>query len=617
MPKEDKNTKIEVDIAGEAISLVLGEKETWQDAVVFITENIAFKVRDLIRTLRKNYWGIFDTPSDPITGKAKTWIPLSEIVADNYVNNTDLDASNMDVTAKKFSAMGLVPLVRAVVKSWMDENIFGECLDETERSISIDGSAVWKTFEGYDKKGKKTMIRKDVDLLNLYFDPSAKNLQEAYRVTERALLSLSEIESMDGWINTKRLKASYNLHPTSTSLTGISNFGRSGTKARDVWETWGLIPKYLITGKKKDTEEVEGHIVVSGLEGEKGNRAVHLIETNLGYRPYEEGHAKKIRGRWLGRSPVEVVIGLQVWINMVVNIRKTKNIVSQLGLFKIKRGSGVTPSMIRNLAANGAVLVNNMEDIEQWTMQDASQGSYADESQIMNWAEKLTASFPVATGEPQPASTKATDLVIKSRAVNKNFKIYRDQIGYFLRRWMKRHAFPILAKTKLHKGELAEIRGNFEELKEIDGRIVNFLLYKKIEELNKKQVLITPEQVLMARQESLKKLAKMGTARYFNIMKQIDLSQYDVMFTFTNQEVDKQVLVDKLISALQLAPEYQDVLIRKIFDTLGLDTYELEQGIKKSREVAGEVPLAARGQQRPSGEMPRNTVAAHSLANAG
>ena len=575
-----KEEEYDIDIRAKAIALIKEEKETWQDAVVFITKDVAFKMRNLIETLRKNYWGVFETPNDPITGKPKTWIPLSEVVADNYVTNTDIDEDNLDVTAKKGSAYGLASIVRAAVGKWMDENIFGEALDETERSMGIDGSAVWKTYEGYDKQGKKTMIREDVDLLNLYFDPTAKSLQDAYRVTEKALMTPKEISSMDGWYDTDDLKGTVQIQSSTAHSSQVT------TNYRDVWEIWGLIPKYLITGKKKDEEEIEGHIAISGMEGEKDGIKVHLIEENVkDWKPYEEGHTKKVRGRWLARGPVEAVIGLQSWINTIVNIRLNRNQVAQLGLFKIKKNSGISPGMIRNLAANGAVLVRNMDDIEQWQMQEASMGSYTDENSALGWAQKVTSAFPVATGEPSEKGTTATDIVVKSRATNSTFKIYRDQIGYFLIRWLKRHGFPIIAKTSLKKMEIVRLTGSYEEMVEVDSRLVDYLIYKKLEKMNKDRVSITPEQVMAARKEAMVKLQRMGKNRYFTILDKIDLSEYDIRFTFTNQEIDKQNIVNNLVGALKLAPDYQDVIIGKVFDMMGLDTFELENSIKKAREA--------------------------------
>ena len=52
----------------EAVSIVRFEKIKWDESVAFVTEKVAFRIRYLLRQLRKNYWGQFDVPNDPSTG---------------------------------------------------------------------------------------------------------------------------------------------------------------------------------------------------------------------------------------------------------------------------------------------------------------------------------------------------------------------------------------------------------------------------------------------------------------------------------------------------------------------------------------------------------------------
>ncbi len=52
-------------IEKEAVRITGKEKAAWEDATAFVTDRVAFQMRNLIRNLRKNYWGIFDNPIDP------------------------------------------------------------------------------------------------------------------------------------------------------------------------------------------------------------------------------------------------------------------------------------------------------------------------------------------------------------------------------------------------------------------------------------------------------------------------------------------------------------------------------------------------------------------------
>jgi len=98
---------------------------------------------------------------------------------------------------------------------------------------------------------------------------------------------------------------------------------------------------------------------------------------------------------------------LQVYQNMIVNMRIVRSTVTQLGLFKIRKGSGVTPEMMKRLAVNGALPVENMQDVEQFVMQEASSASYKDEEVSQTWAERATGAFETVTGEQLPTTTTA------------------------------------------------------------------------------------------------------------------------------------------------------------------------------------------------------------------
>lgn len=111
-----KKTKYDVDIENEIISTVKKEKTSWDEETVFVTDKVAFLMRNLIKNCRKNYWGIFKNQRDPITGRKKTWVPLTEWLVETTVKNTDMDSKDLNFRAKIFKAIGLTSLVRSIVK---------------------------------------------------------------------------------------------------------------------------------------------------------------------------------------------------------------------------------------------------------------------------------------------------------------------------------------------------------------------------------------------------------------------------------------------------------------------------------------------------------------------
>lgn len=572
----------EVDIGKEAIELVRSEWKAYENALVFVTDKVAFNIRFLIKTLRKNYWGIFDSEKDPVSGQKLTWIPLTEWIVDTFVKNSDRDQKDIRVRAKKMSYVGLSMLIRNLLENWMNVNIFGEEIDETERQLGIDGSQIKKVFKGYDDEtGKPKVIMDDVDILNAYFDFTSKSIDAAPRFTERALKFPESAKEMDGWKNTENLQGTTTLHPTDTNLqAGTAPSSPKGAKMLDFWEMWGKMPKYLITGKKADVEQIDGHIVVSGLQARAGEAKWHLIETNPGgKKPYEECHTKRIKGRWLSRGPAESVMMIQGWLNMIVNIRKIRASVSQLGIFKIKKGSGTSPQNMSRLAANGFITVNSMDDIEQFVINEASEGSYKDEQVGIDWAQKVTSSYESVTGEQTPASKSATGIVIENKAAGSTFTMYKKAIGFFFTRLINRHILPIMQEM-LTEGEVVRLSGSPEELANYDEAVITCLAYNQIaDELDKakksgKKVMYDTAQISAEIEKAKAKYKKLGKDRWMELAK-VDLTKHDIDVYVGDEKFDAEVMANNLTKILALVPQYQDVVVKEVFDIMGLDSSKI------------------------------------------
>jgi hypothetical protein len=596
----DQNPLSDIDQA--AITLVTQEKQEWEDAVCFVTDRIAFRMREMIKTLRRNYWGIFEQPRDPQTGRERTWVPLTESVVDGTVKNIDVDTKDVNFRAKNAQAIGVTSVIRNIVRDYLDRMQFGEYLDELERAGSIDGTCVWKTFEEKGHDGKPTLKLVPVDLLNFYIDPTARSIQDTPAVIERALMTPDEVEAMTGWKDTKNVKGTLGLSSNDPNTISTPN---GQTRLVEIFERWGKMPKYLMTGEEKDKlEYIDGHIVVSNVG--RGPR-VHLIEKMKGeWKPYEEWRFTTVPGRWYGRGQAERVMMLQIWMNTIVNIRIARSYVSQLGIFKIRKGSGVTPQMFSRLASNGALVLENTNDVEQMVVQEASQASYNDEENIKGWAERVTSVFESVTGESMPSSTPATNAVLSSRAGQSQFTFVKEGLGMFLQRWLKRHAIPIMAK-QVKSGDIVRITGEIEELREIDERLANHMLATKLKSLNAQGKRFDPTKVEAERRRILDKLAASGKDRFVKLAKAIDFTEHDVQVYVTNEEMDKATMISDLMEVFKALPAFQNSDIdpasvgRAIFDVMGLDTTQFRS---RRKPVAEEQMAAAAGPQVAPQRMP-------------
>jgi len=580
--------KIDVDIQQEAIGLVRDEKTEWERATAFITENVAFQMRDLIRQLRRNYWGVFSEPTDPVTGRDKVWIPLTQSTVETAVKNIDLDTKDVNFRTKKGKSIGLVPIVRSFVRKFLNDIGFGEKIDDLERRLAIDGTAVWCTDEEIIK-GKHNVEVRAVDLLNFYIDPTASSIEEADSVIERIVLTEGEFKRVaekSGWFNIE--KAAGKAIVSRTDSSSVSSQIASKTKYVELFRRRGWTPRYLFTGNKKDKDSVMAEILISG----GGNDWVfHNIEQmkdeNKGY---EEAWYTRVPGRWYGMGIAEKILSLQLWLNIVINIRINRSYVSQLGLFKIKAGKGVTPKQFGKLAANGALVVQDMDDIEQMVIQEASQASYLDEDKIVNWSQRVTSAFETVTGESLPASTSATATAIQSRSGQSEFVLIKKGLGMFIQRWIDRQAMPIIMKN-FKIGDIVRLMGEPEEIKEIYELVINHLAYKEIEKKN----ITDTERVLVEIENARQKVMKMGHDMFIKNLSKINPLDFEAQVYVTNEEIDKGVLANNLINVLKIVPEYRDGVVRQLFDLMGLDSNQLKP--------AGQVPQQVQGQ----GQLPQGT----------
>lgn len=563
------------EIYARAVGIVRGETQRWEVATAFVTDRVSFKMRQLIRICRKNYYGIFDVPVDQYTSLEKTWYPLTEINVEAVVKNIDLDQKDINFRALTPNATGITDITRAAVKSRLSAMYFGQKLDDFERNLAIDGTAVWKTYE---ENGK--LIVKPIDILNIYIDPTTPSIQDAYRFTERTLLFPEEIKQMTGWINTEGIEFSVveGLPRTDPYWMNRASQVNSNVKLIDVYELWGQIPLSLITGiPGDDREEVAGHIVVAGIDS-PGKERVLLIERNnkvdkegQSLKPYEECWYTRVPNRWYGRGVAEKLLTLQIYANIVFNVRINRSRVSQLGLFKMKKGAGVTPQMLARLPSNGVVVLNNLEDLEQMQVQEVGESSYKDEDTINSISERLTNAFQIATGEDLPADTTATAAAAQASSVKSGFAMVKDSIGGFLERWMDRHALKIIAK-ELTIGEIVRITSDEDTFNQLVEHVVTEEALKALDSSFSKGYVPSQQEIQQEMQNATEKMKKSDL--FVTLVKDVIADELETKMYVTNEEMDVSVTVQNLMTMMQIAPQYADQIVAQATDLMGLSPFK-------------------------------------------
>lgn len=566
---------IKEDIQLKAIELVKNEKTAWDTGSAFVTENVSFEMRNVLKRSRKNYYGIFDKPYDTATGLEKIWVPLTEWTVETYVKNIDLDTKDINIRATKPLAVRWVNIVRQILKNYLKRLGFGELLDDGQRNLSIDGTWVQKSFKGYDPQlQKETLKTSRVDLLNFWIDPMAKDIQSAYSCIERVLMPQTDIKQYKSWINTETIKFKREINPNEENL-GVVSQGQ--TPVIDIYERWGKMPKYLITGRETDKNVwIDGMIIVSGLGS--GKALCHkILENKKARKPYDEVWLKRVPGRWYGRGIAESLFGLQMYVNEIVNSRRLNNLILQNRLFEIRKGSGITPQMLSKLVAGGGIPVTAIgQDIKELPTTDARQSSYIDEKVIYQMADRTTGAFEISRGETLPASMPATNAVIQNTNAKSSYVLVQEGIGMFLKRLIEKQWLPIIFEV-ISSEEIVNILGD-KEIREFDEIIIK----EKIEEWIINSLNATgwyPEgfDIDQKREELKTELTKLKKNRFVGFKKSlVDVGEYEIDIYVTNEDFDKGVMIQNLDKMLTVYSKLTttgldvDMIIAEVLDIMGL-----------------------------------------------
>ena len=550
------------------------EATDWENGTVWVTDKVKYQMSGkdgIIQKARKNYLGKFDNEYDEITGKKKIFWPVTEDMVEVVVQNIDLDSADINIRATNPNGFSSALIIRYLLNYFMRRNYFGEILNELLRLFCIDGTIISKNIKNYDKKLGKQMIKsKIVDRTNFLIDPSADNVQDDATI-ERNVLKLSETQKYN-WDNLEYLKGSESVE----RLMGINRPFATQVPYVEIFERWGELPKYCLTGKEEDKENwVPMVAIVSNLYS---NPIIHKIALNKsGIKPYEECRFRKIFGRWDGRGIGEILLGLQSYINENVNLRLNQARISQVGLFKVRKGSGITQQLLNSLIAGGTIPVNRMDDIQELSTSDIKPSSYRDEVEAYTQSQRVTGGWQIGKGEALPASMPATTAVLQERGMRTGYNLLQENLGIFLSKVFERHIIPLLLET-IKPEEIVSIIGSPKELKEIDEKVINYQMNKVIvRHLAKTGTMPHPDYMEYLRKLYQKNLNRFQKIRYFKgDWNRLKDWQYEVEVFVTGETFNKAVVVrqlnDMLLNYSRLPGVNIDIdmVFKEILDLMGL-----------------------------------------------
>lgn len=580
-----------------AMQIIKKETTAWDGIDSFVSDSASFNMRDEIDNARKNYYGKFNQTTDSDTGLKKLFVPLTEWTVESIVKNIDLDLKDIHVKAPEGKDKAVATIVKLVTLHFLKRINFSETLNDLIRRLTIDGTAIVKIFPQFNKEFGRNMPQlRIVDPLNIVIDPTAYSLHDVPFI-EKSRLSIDEIERHTDWKNKDHIVYQQGSVPTTT-----------------VVERWGKIPLSFVTQNEEDHNKwVEGVIIgsinskdnpklrvantsIGDSDQEQGAIIIHKIARNkMKFKPYEETWLKRTPSRWFGRGIPEQLRHLQEWMNTVVNIRRDEALNKLAGKYKIRKGGGIGIQHLQGLKAGGAIVVEEMDDIQELSERDVKPSAYQEPQEILSMADRVTGSFDISRGEGLPASLPATTAVLQDRGARSTFSLIQENIGLFLERVLRRHIIPMVLQ-QLKEGEVVRITGELEDLEILDQAAINAF----VNEMGADKGIFEKRRL---RKQAEEKLASFGKDRFAKIQKFIFDTFYDVEVYVTDEKFDPAVMVRQLndllfqYSNIPGANLDVDGIMREVLDTMGISGTRFIKpggapGVSQPRALGAEQPNA-------------------------
>lgn len=565
----------------EAIKIIQSEKTNWEEGLVWVTDRVQFVMRNVILKARKNYFGFYTEPKDPITGRDKIFVPFTEWVVETMLKNIDIDTKDIETKAKTPNSYLKALIFRYVLKKKLEDINFGATINDLLRRVCIDGTGILKAEEIDGKLSVKV-----VDRLNMYFDPSVDSLSQSTGKIERYILTKPEFDQLN-LDNGEFVKGETTVQKFDNDI----NNSDQEIPLVEVYQRCGWFPRYCLTENENDKETFfYGKAIVSQLNN---NPVFHsLEEIKEDENPYQDFKLKKIPNRMDGRGIPEMLFNIQAYLNELINYRLNKGRIVHLGLFKMK--GDITPQQFKRLFTTGGIKLGQADDIEPLITGSIDPSSYKDEEQAYMWGNRVTGT----NQEDEVAGNRpATNALIQQQGNSKGYNLRIEDLALDLGLFIKDKMLPIIKKElkremKKDKSYFMRITGDPKIMEKLDRKLAENAVYSMINNLlPSEKAQITPEVMEMMIQEAITQVAESGEDRFIPLVDELLDTDFDVSVSIGDEQINKAALASMLKETLGvLASSGLPIrnTLKELYDVLGLDGENLIQDMPEIPMMAGQ-----------------------------
>lgn len=440
--------------------------------------------------------------------------------------------------------------LRIKFRRWLDENHFAITLNDLSEGIATYGSVVWKKCV----EDGETKVE-EVDLRNLYFDPTVKYIKMA-DVVEMHYMTDTEIKEYDGvWDNVDKA-----IEVARKTTSNGSDATRDTLTAKEVWEYWGNVEM------EDDSYQYKHYIGVG-----QGDQAVILLEEDVDDDefPYYDFHVGRYRGTWLRTGVVARLFKLQERANTVVN--ENAQATSIASLLLLRTNDPNTTGNVLQGALNGQII--NSQDLQQIGIDNRAFTTLLNElASIERQADLLCMTPEVIMGEASPSGTPFRSLAVTTNSAKSSFRYIKERIGETIGYILKDKILPKLIR-KWNKGEIIEIFEDSSDAEMYDKWLKDVMLLDQL----KAGAVYSPQLEQMIQDEIDQNVKYVG--RRIETGKDLFDFDFKIKFNITGESVDKAQQNDAYFNAITMVmqnPAILDIpLMRQYLENNGISWWKL------------------------------------------
>lgn len=532
-------------------SLVRDMEQEYVYGETTISKYVSYSMYEVINTIDAYLNSKHLTGDKDSLDREKPFFNIVLAIRNIWYRATDLDRKNIRVKAKRSSDVITSYVFNTHIARWMDNNNFGQFLNDWGLHLASFGSSLVKFVE---KDGE--LISKVVSWNNLIVDPVCLEDNPVIEVLELTPAQLRKRKAYDQ----DQVEALIEATDSRKTLDGQVKDQKSNYIR--IYEIHGELPLSYLTDDEKDEEEYEQQMqVVSYVSGEEGKTDdFTLFRGKEKQSPYLLTHLIKEDGKSLSLGAVQTASESQWMVNHSMKAIKDYLDLASKIIYQTGDKGYLNQNVLTNIQQGQILFYDNQKSPNGITPVNNGQHNieslkvYSD--MWKGLAQEISATPDIMRGDNMPSGTAYRQAAIIQSEATSNFKMMAENKGLYLEEMFVKFITPHLLKKMDTTEELSATLSDYG-IKEIDRKYIS---NKASEKFNRKAVQLaleeTDEMPDLGQEQMMvqNEMNSMGDMRFIKPSDISDKTWKDILKDFepniryeiTDENTDKQATLDTL-----------------------------------------------------------------------